>query len=329
MALLEIRDLCVEFDLGSRSDRILDGISLSLDRGEALCLVGESGSGKSVLAQSVAKLLPAATARYARGSIRLGDIEVLQAGNKVLRSLRGGVVSYVFQEPGVSLHPTRTIEAQIIESLRIHQPGRATPAEVVRLLESVGIAAPALRARSYPHQLSGGMQQRVMIAMALASQPQVLIADEPTTALDVTVQAEILELLSALRRSSNLAVLLITHNLGIVAGFADRVAVMYAGQIVEALPASQLSSPRHPYTRALLASLPRLGAHERLRGIPGAAADPADPPGGCRFHPRCPLMRRSCVEAVPELAPVDERAAVRCPWWREPLPPTVSPDDRA
>src|SRR2546426_1147224 len=233
MALLEIRNLQLEFGRGVDALRALDGVSLTLEAGETLCLVGESGSGKSVTALSVARLVPVPPARYAGGEVLLEGRDVLKMSAKELRAIRGGVVSYVFQEPGASLNPVMRVGSQIQESLQLHRPEVATGEEVVRLLKLVGIPAPESRAGSYPHELSGGMQQRVMIAMAIASHPRLLVADEPTTALDVTIQAQIIELLGDLKREFGMAILLITHNLGIVGDLADRVAVMYAGQIVE------------------------------------------------------------------------------------------------
>jgi oligopeptide/dipeptide ABC transporter ATP-binding protein len=233
-----------------------------------------------------------------------------------LCAIRGGVVSYVFQEPSVSLNPVFRVGAQIKESLKIHRPKHATDEEVVRLLKVVGIPAPELRARDYPFQLSGGMQQRVMIAMALASEPKLLVADEPTTALDVTIQAQILELLKDLQQRLGMAILLITHNLGIVAEVADRVAVMYAGQVVEQAPADLLlGRPLHPYTRALLASVPRLNRPQQaLTGIPGTVPALAELPSGCRFAPRCDVARPECSKRVPDLLAVDSFRAVRCPF---------------
>jgi peptide/nickel transport system ATP-binding protein/oligopeptide transport system ATP-binding protein len=233
-----------------------------------------------------------------------------------LRAIRGRVVSYIFQEPGASLNPVLTVGQQVREALALHDPQRASEAEVVRRLAWVGIPAPAARARAYPHQLSGGMQQRVMIAMALACRPQLLVADEPTTALDVTIQAQILALLSELQRQLGMAILLITHNLGIVREFADRVAVIYAGQIVEtALAATLLTRPRHPYTRALLRAVPELGQRaQRLDAIPGQVPAPDAWPSGCRFHPRCAEARPACAATVPETVAVDAGHQVRCPY---------------
>jgi oligopeptide/dipeptide ABC transporter ATP-binding protein len=303
MALLEIRDLRLDFVSGSSAVRALDGVSLSVNEGETVCLVGESGSGKTVTAMSVGRLLPSPPARFVGGEILLGGRDVLQMGKRELRTVRGGVVNYVFQEPGAALNPVFRVGQQIMESLRLHQAEHATEAEVIRLLKLVGIPAPEVRARSYPHQMSGGMQQRIMIAMAIATRPRLLIADEPTTALDVTIQAQILQLLRDLQGQLGMAVLLITHNLKIVQQVADRVLVMYAGQVVEEGTVSEVTArPHHPYTRALLKAVPEIGAgHERLLAIPGTAPQPGAWPSGCRFHPRCPQRQEDCDRAVPEL----------------------------
>jgi len=318
MPLLEIRNLQLEFGRGADALRALNGVSLTLEAGETLCLVGESGSGKSVTALSVARLVPTPPAHYAGGEVLLEGRDVLKMSAKELRSIRGGVVSYVFQEPGASLNPVLRIGNQIKESLKLHRPDAATDQEVVRLLKLVGIPAPESRAASYPHELSGGMQQRVMIAMAIASHPRLLVADEPTTALDVTIQAQIIELLGELKRQLGMAILLITHNLGIVGDLADRVAVMYAGQIVEAAPArALLKRPLHPYTQALMNSVPKLGAEAgRLNAIPGNVPHLHALPSGCRFHPRCPKAQPECAREVPVLADVELGRAVRCPFAR-------------
>jgi oligopeptide/dipeptide ABC transporter ATP-binding protein len=239
-----------------------------------------------------------------------------------LRDIRGGVVGYVFQEPGASLNPVFRVGAQIKEMLQLHRPGAAGDTEVVRLLKSVGIPAPESRLGNYPHEMSGGMQQRVLIAMALAAQPKLLVADEPTTALDVTIQAQILDLLRALKERLGMSLLLITHNLGIVGDTADRVAVMYAGQIVEIAPArALLRQPFHPYTQALIASVPKLGAPQaRLRSIPGNVPPLDAMPDGCRFHPRCPAAQPDCRVNKPELIQVQPTRWVRCPYWNNPSP---------
>jgi oligopeptide/dipeptide ABC transporter ATP-binding protein len=292
---------------------------LSLEGGETLCLVGESGCGKSVTALSIARLLPSPPAKYARGEILLEGRDVLKMTAAQLRAVRGGVVSYVFQEPGVSLNPVQRVGAQIKESLKLHRPEQATDGEVVRLMKSAGLPDPESRRKNYPFELSGGMQQRVMLAMALAPQPKLLVADEPTTALDATIQAQILELLLRLRDELGMAILFITHNLGIVSELGGRVAVMYAGHLVEVAPACDLlSRPLHPYTQALLGSVPKLNGDEaRLSTIPGVVPRLGNFPAGCRFAPRCPIARAECSAAVPELVEVEKGRWVRCPFWHE------------
>jgi oligopeptide/dipeptide ABC transporter ATP-binding protein len=317
MSLLEIKNLALDFLAGEASLRAVDGVSLHIESGETLCLVGESGCGKSVTALSIARLVPAPPARYVSGEIFLNDHDVLKMSQTELQLIRGGVVGYVFQEPGSSLNPVFRVGAQIKESLKLHQPENATDAEVIRLLKLVGIPAPETR-KDYPFQMSGGMQQRVMIAMALASKPKLLVADEPTTALDVTIQAQILDLLRDLKQRFGMAILLITHNLGIVGDMADRVAVMYAGQIVELAPARELlRRPLHPYTRALMASVPKLsGGAARLTAIPGNVPRIGHFPPGCRFAPRCPIAKPECSNANPELVEVEPQRWVRCPFWK-------------
>ena len=364
MPLLEIKNLKLEFGSGGAAVRAVDDVSLRVDAGETVCLVGESGCGKSVTALSIARLLPSPPARYAGGEVLLNGRDVLKMSRAELREIRGGVVSYVFQEPASSLNPVVCVGNQIKEALRLHKPairretnraqearelapssfqeenggrpagsgmaglkdrlmgrglvGGALDSEVVRLLERVGIPAPESRIKNYPYQLSGGMQQRVMIAMALASRPQLLIADEPTTALDVSIQAQIIELLRELNQQLGMAILLITHNLGIVGEIADRVAVMYAGQIVELASATALlRRPRHPYTQALMDSVPKLGVGtRRLRAIPGSVPQLNALPSGCRFHPRCPKAQAECSQKVPALLEVAPHRWVRCPFWK-------------
>jgi peptide/nickel transport system ATP-binding protein/oligopeptide transport system ATP-binding protein len=317
MPLLEIKDLKLEFVSEGVGLRVVDGVSLSLNEGETLGLVGESGCGKSVTALSIARLVPSPPARYAGGEVLLHGRDVLRMSRAELRGIRGGAVSYVFQEPAASLNPVFRVGAQIKEALKLHRPQSANDAEVVRLLKLVGLPAPESRRRDYPFQMSGGMQQRVMLAMALASEPKLLVADEPTTALDVTIQAQILDLLRELQRRLGMAMLLITHNLGLVGGIAHRVAVMYAGQIVEQSPAPELlRRPLHPYTKALIESVPRLSAAQprvrRLSAIPGNVPAPGNFPPGCRFYPRCPSRQPQCANTPPELVEVEKGRWVRC-----------------
>ena len=319
MPLVEIKNLKLDFLAGDRALRAVDDVSLTVGVGETVCLVGESGCGKSVTALSIARLVPVPPARYAGGEILVNGRDVLKMSKTDLRKIRGGLVSYVFQDPGASLNPVFRVGNQIKESLKLHRPEKANDAEVVRLLKLVGIPAPESRIKDYPHQMSGGMQQRVMIAMALASEPKLLVADEPTTALDVTIQAQILELLLDLKQRLGMSILLITHNLGIVGDMADRVAVMYAGQVVELAPARDLlRRPLHPYTRALMNSVPKLsGSAKRLQAIPGTVPSLGNFPPGCRFTPRCPIAKPECSKAVPELLEVEPGRWVRCPYWKE------------
>jgi oligopeptide/dipeptide ABC transporter ATP-binding protein len=316
MALLEIQNLKLDFLSDGTALRAVDGVSLTIDAGETLGLAGESGSGKSVTALSIARLLASPPARYAGGEILLDGRDVLKMTRAQLREVRGGMVSYVFQEPGASLNPVQRVGSQIKEMLKLHRPEKATDEEVARLLKLTGIAASESRARDYPFQLSGGMQQRVMLAMALAAEPRLLVADEPTTALDVTIQAQILDLLRELKQQLGMAILLITHNMGIVGEMADRVAVMYAGQIVEQGPAAAvLRRPLHPYTRALIEAAPKLssaGTGQRLAAIPGNVPRIGDFPPGCRFYPRCPSRRPECASTKPELVEAEPGRWVRC-----------------
>ena len=312
-AILEVEDLRVDLTVRSGIRTVVDGLSLSVARSEIFGLVGESGCGKSVTAQTLTRLLP--NARIVRGAIRIGGVDVAKASEAAMEKLRGGTVGHVFQEPGSALTPWMPVGRQIREVLDLHRPVDDPEWEVVRLLEEVGVRDPALRAHDYPHQLSGGMQQRVLIAMAVAARPGLLVADEPTTALDVTLQAQVLELFRRLRDRTGTAVLLISHNLAVVARHADRIGVMYAGELVETGPARDvLSDPRHPYTRGLVAAIPTLPPSDRpLPTIPGqvASIDPGAP--GCRFAPRCPLAVPSCRAEHPTMSGKDSLRQVRCP----------------
>jgi len=268
--LLRVEDLRIEFGPTDDPVKAVDGISFGMAAGETLAVVGESGSGKSVSALALTRLLAAPPARYMSGRIEFEGRDVLTLPENQLRRLRGKQIAYIFQEPGSSLNPVFTIGYQIREAIELHRPDvRDVTGEIVRALERVGIREPASRLNDYPHQLSGGMQQRVMIAMALACQPKLLVADEPTTALDVTIQKQIMDLLRDLKGSNNMAILLITHNFGLIADFADRVAVMFRGKIVETGPTAEiLRNPQHPYTRALIECVPKLGQKQhRLKTI--------------------------------------------------------------
>ncbi|MEO8030758.1 MAG: ABC transporter ATP-binding protein [Gemmatimonadota bacterium] len=302
-ALLEVERLGVTFPSGNGVVRPVDGISFQLARGECLALVGESGCGKSLTSLALLRLLPQAGSLTAESVIRFDGASVPALGPEQLRQLRGRRIGIVFQDPMTSLNPVFTCGDQIAEGIRAHADVSKAEAwkRAVALLTEVGIADPERRATEFPHQLSGGMRQRVMIAIALASEPDLLIADEPTTALDVTVQAQILELLDQLRKKRGMALLLITHDLGVVAGRADRVAVMYAGRIIEEGPTQQLfARPSHPYTQGLFNSIPRLtGPLSRLTPIAGQVPAPGQWPTGCRFRPRCPQAHDRCLQEPP------------------------------
>jgi oligopeptide/dipeptide ABC transporter ATP-binding protein len=302
--VLDVENLRVTFPAGDgRRVAAVDGVSFSLDRGETLALVGESGCGKSLTSLSLLRLVPAPGRIEPDSRIRLADTDVLALEGDALRAIRGRRIGMIFQDPMTSLDPVFRVGDQIAEGILAHfrVSRREARERAVALLRETGIPDPVARADAFPHQLSGGMRQRVMIAIALAAEPEILVADEPTTALDVTVQAQILEVLDRLRAERGMAVLLITHDLGIVAGRADRVAVMYAGQIVEeAATAALFARPSHPYTRGLFNSIPRItGPVERLRPIPGTVPSPAAWPSGCRFRPRCPYAFEPCGREPP------------------------------
>jgi peptide/nickel transport system ATP-binding protein len=307
--LLAIKNLRVEFHTEDGILKAVDGVSLQIKEGETLGLVGESGCGKSVTAFSILQLLPTPPAKYAGGEINFCGENLLAKNEKELRRVRGNAISMVFQEPMSSLNPIMTIGQQISETIIEHQKKNKREAReiAIQMLHRVGIPSPERRFDEYPHQMSGGMKQRAMIAMALVCKPQLLIADEPTTALDVTIQAQILDLLRELQREFTMAVLLITHDLGVVAETCDNVAVMYAGKIVEQTTVNELfEHPLHPYTQGLFRSLPNLSKREdTLESIPGAVPNPLDFPSGCRFRTRCSLAQELCKEepVLRELAP--------------------------
>jgi len=309
MALLEVRDLETVFALNGRHVHAVNHVSFAIDAGRVLGLVGESGCGKSMTALSLMRLVPA-PGRVAGGRVLLDGRDLMAVSESEMRAVRGAGLAMIFQEPMTALNPVFTVGSQIAEALRLHRRmsrGQAWE-RATALLDEVGIPEPARRAHDYPHQLSGGMRQRVMIAIAISCEPRVLIADEPTTALDVTIQAEILELLRALRERHGMALLLITHDLGVVAEQADEVAIMYAGRIVEQAPVTDLfDRPLHPYTQALLRSMPGVAVRrERLEAVPGTVPDLLHLPSGCAFHDRCPLAIEECAARVP---PLEEKAA--------------------
>jgi peptide/nickel transport system ATP-binding protein len=319
--ILELHDLAVEIATDRGVIRPVDGIGFSLARGRTLAIVGESGCGKSLTALAIMGLLDPATTRVAQGRIEFSGRDLLSLPRRERAGLSGDRLAMIFQEPMSALNPSMTIGDQIGEVLVTHRGlGRgAALAEAVELLRQVGIPAPERRVRDYPHRLSGGMRQRVMIAIALACRPELLIADEPTTALDVTVQAQILDLLRRARDETGMALILITHDLGVVAEHADEVAVMYAGRIVETAPVARLfAEPQHPYTIGLLGAVPSLDAPaERLAVIEGAVPNPLAPPSGCRFHPRCPFAAPICRTQAPVLTAIQPGHDAAC--WRAPL----------
>ncbi|MEK6607152.1 MAG: ABC transporter ATP-binding protein [Myxococcota bacterium] len=315
--LLAIRDLAVHFTTEDGLVKAVDGVSLDVEKGETLGVVGESGSGKSVTFMSILGLVPCPPGRIAGGSAVLGGADLLRADAEALRRVRGRKIAMIFQDPMTSLNPYMRIGRQIAEVLETHlaTPRREAEARAIELLRLVKVPDPERRAREYPHQFSGGMRQRAMIAMALACAPEVLIADEPTTALDVTIQAQVLALLRELQQRLGMAIVLITHDLGVVAGMADRVAVMYAGRVIESGPAEDVFvRPRHPYTLGLLRSRPRIDATrgEPLWSIPGAPPAPGRVPAGCPFQPRCSFAVDACRALYPPARTVGEGHTVSC-----------------
>lgn len=314
--LLEIENLKMTFDTEDGRVTALDGVSLCVHAGETVALVGESGCGKSVTSLSVLRLIPCPPGRIEEGSIRFEGEDLLRKSERQMREIRGRDITMIFQEPMTSLNPVFTCGSQLMEAVGQHQ--RLTKAQakekVVEMLRLVGIPLPEQRFDEYPHQMSGGMRQRVMIGMALCCAPKLLIADEPTTALDVTIQAQILDLLIKLRKKMGMAILLITHDMGVVAEMAERVVVMYAGKVIEEAPARELfRAPAHPYTQGLLDSIPRLDVKEdELKTIPGNVPSLGSMPSGCRFHPRCPHARALCAERVPGLREIGGGRKTAC-----------------
>jgi len=315
--LLSVRDLVTTFRARDSVVRAVDGVSFDVPAGASIGLVGESGCGKSVTSLSILRLVPDPPGRIESGSVLFGGRDLLALPEREMQHVRGDQISMIFQEPMTSLNPVYTVCAQIVEAIRLHRKvsRRAAHQRAVEMLRLVGVPAPEDSSHSYPHELSGGMRQRVMIAMALSCEPKLLIADEPTTALDVTIQAQILELLSKLQRDLGMSVLLITHDLGIVAEHTSHVLVMYAGKIVESAPVIDLfARPRHPYTRGLLESIPRpredfaargASGRVRLKTIEGMVPDLSRLPPGCRFADRCPLVKDECRQREPELRQLD------------------------
>jgi oligopeptide/dipeptide ABC transporter ATP-binding protein len=323
--LLRVSDLSVGFESAGVIARAVDGVSFDVRKGRTLGIVGESGCGKSVTAFSIMRLLPQPHGRILGGSILFEGKDLVLAGEADLHRIRGGRIGMVFQEPLSALNPVQTIGRQLAEVLLLNKPitRQQALAESVSLLGKVGIPSPEVRIREYPHQLSGGMRQRVVIAMALSCKPSLLIADEPTTALDVTIQAQILDLMLSLQRELGMAIILITHDLGVIAQVCDEVVVMYAGRVAEKGPVDEIfRRPTHPYTRGLLASIPRLSTarKSRLPTIEGAVPSLGEMPAGCRFQNRCPYVEQRCRDARPPLEEVASGHNVSCVRWRE-LPP--------
>jgi peptide/nickel transport system ATP-binding protein/oligopeptide transport system ATP-binding protein len=314
--LLSIEGLRTQFRTANGLISAVDGVSLSVDRGKTLGIVGESGCGKSMLSLSVMRLVPQ-PGRIAEGRVMFDGTDLIGLSNDAMRAIRGKRIGMIFQEPMTSLNPVFTVGDQIVEAIRAHERTASKAdlrARAIRALDRVRIPAAARRLDEYPHQMSGGMRQRVMIAMALACDPDLLIADEPTTALDVTVQAQILDLLRDLQEQSHMAIILITHDLGVVAEMADEVAVMYAGRVAERASGTAIfDDPQHPYTLGLLGSIPKLEeTRERLLAIEGAVPPPFALPGGCRFHPRCVFATAACQEGDLTLRPIGAAHEVAC-----------------
>lgn len=322
MPLLEVDSLVTEFDTDEGRVRAVDGVSFTVDHGETLGIVGESGCGKSVTAHSIMRLLPQPMGQIAGGSIRFKDRDLVSLSLEEMQALRGNDIGMVFQEPMTALNPVHTIGKQLTEVMLLHRDISADQAirDGVEMLARVGIPSPDVRMGEYPHQLSGGMRQRVVIAIALACQPSLLIADEPTTALDVTIQAQILELILELQKDMGMAVILITHDLGVIAETSDNVAVMYAGRLAESGSVFDVfDRPTHPYTRGLLASIPRLETEpkSRLSVIDGMVPGLMDLPKGCRFQNRCPHVLDVCGQRSPGIEPVADNHFVSCVRWKE------------
>ncbi|MFF0953108.1 ABC transporter ATP-binding protein [Rhizobium leguminosarum] len=316
MALLEVKDLQVSFDTAAGRILALNGVSFSLERGEVLALLGESGSGKSVTASAIMDLVPNPPGEINQGSIRFDGVELLQLSRNERRDLCGDRIALIFQDALAALNPVYSVGWQIAEMFRIHRrtPEGGVEKAVIDLLTAIGIPDPESRARQYPHEFSGGMRQRIMIAMAVALEPDVIIADEPTTALDVTIQAQVVDLLETIRKRSDAGMIFITHDLGVVAELADRVAVMYAGRVVETASVFELfEDARHPYSVGLLASQPRMDTDEdELVPIPGSAPNPVALPSGCAFRTRCPRAEGLCAEVVPSLETVGPGRKAAC-----------------
>lgn len=325
--ILQVKNLSVSFNTYNGEVQAVRGVTFDLKEGETLAIVGESGSGKSVTAQSIMKLIPMPPGKFTNGSILFKGEDLTEKSQKQMEEIRGKSISMIFQDPMTSLNPTMTIGKQITEGLiKHHQVSKKVAKDrAIELLKLVGIPSPEDRINQYPHQFSGGMQQRAMIAIALASSPEILIADEPTTALDVTIQAQILEVMLDLQKQIGTSILLITHDLGVVASVATRVVVMYGGKIVETGSVDEIFyNPLHPYTWGLLGSMPKLNMEgENLQAIPGTPPSLLDPPKGCPFANRCPYAMKVCQDHMPEVTEVSETQKVSC-WLLDERAPKVS-----
>ncbi|GGE51186.1 peptide ABC transporter ATP-binding protein [Pullulanibacillus camelliae] len=328
--ILEVNDLHVSFKTHRGEVKAVRGVNLTLKKGEALAIVGESGSGKSVTTKAIMGLLPKPAGRVKSGEVLFNERDLTKLSDKQMQKLRGSEISMIFQDPMTSLNPTMTIGKQIMEGIRRHQNLSKADAKkrAIELLELVGIPNPEERVKQYPHQFSGGMRQRVVIAIALACNPKVLIADEPTTALDVTIQAQILDLMKDLQKKTNTSIVLITHDLGVVANMAQRVAVMYGGKVIETGTVDEIFyEPKHPYTWGLLSSMPRVDSkNSELLAIPGTPPDLSNPPKGCPFAARCPHAMKVCTEFMPDYSDVSDTHKTAC-WLQDERSPKVEPPE--
>ncbi|TCP29751.1 oligopeptide transport system ATP-binding protein [Scopulibacillus darangshiensis] len=328
--LLEIKDLHVSFDTYGGEVKAVRGVNLDVKKGETLAIVGESGSGKSVTSKAVMGLIPNPPGRIKQGEILFNGKDLTKLSDRKMQGVRGKDISMIFQDPMTSLNPTMTVGKQIMEGLIKHQKLSRSEARerTVKLLDLVGIPNPDKRVKQYPHQFSGGMRQRVVIAIALACNPMLLIADEPTTALDVTIQAQILDLMRDLQKQMSTSIILITHDLGVVANLAHRVAVMYGGKIIETGTVDEVFyKPKHPYTWGLLSSMPKLhGKSEELLAIPGSPPDLSNPPKGCPFAPRCPHAMQVCIEHMPDYTELTDTQKSAC-WLLDERAPKVEPPE--
>ncbi|MCK6256745.1 ABC transporter ATP-binding protein [Fictibacillus sp. KIGAM418] len=330
--ILELNNLNVSFHTFAGEVKAVRGVSLHLEKGESLAIVGESGSGKSVTSKAIMRLLPEKTSEIKEGQILFEGKDLVKLSNREMEKIRGSEISMIFQDPMTSLNPTMTVGKQIMEGLRKHQNLSKSEAKerAINLLKLVGIPNPEIRIKEYPHQFSGGMRQRVVIAIALACNPKVLIADEPTTALDVTIQAQILDLMRDLQQKTGTAIILITHDLGVVANLSQRVAVMYGGTIVETGTTDEVFyNPKHPYTWGLLSSMPKLNTNDKeLLAIPGTPPNLLNPPKGCPFAARCPYAMQVCVDHMPDASDVSSTHKAAC-WLLDERAPKVEPPEAA